>query len=296
MLMAAAMMFGTAGYLPEGIAGGSFGISASAITSGTCDKNLTWTLDGGTLTISGEGDMLTGKSDQPKNSTGMSWGDAPWYEYRSSIKNVVIEEGVTDIGYWAFYNCTAMTSITIPNTVTEICVGAFENCTGLKSVTIPDSVTKIDEDAFLHCTNLTDVTLGKGVSYIGKTAFTCSSKMKSITLNSPDTTIWDYGVGYYNGNYYYTWEDGAYVLNTTVVKKISGFTLYFPKGSNALKYAQQYGINYEYVELPHDHEYTDTVVPPPAPKRATPSTPALSAAMFTEIPRLRLSVTTTLRK
>jgi hypothetical protein len=46
---------------------------------------------------------------------------------------------LTEIPYWAFYNCDPLVGIIIPNSVTSIGVEAFQNCTSLASVTIPDS-------------------------------------------------------------------------------------------------------------------------------------------------------------
>ncbi|MBR5638766.1 MAG: leucine-rich repeat protein [Muribaculaceae bacterium] len=64
---------------------------------------------------------------------------------------------VTSIGQSAFYNCTALTSVTIGNSVTEIGERAFSGCSGLTSVTIPNSVTSIGTSAFSGCTGLTSV-------------------------------------------------------------------------------------------------------------------------------------------
>ena len=55
----------------------------------------------GTLTISGTGDM--------KDYTFSS--GAPWYTIRNEIKSVKIENGVTSIGCYAFFNCTNLISI-----------------------------------------------------------------------------------------------------------------------------------------------------------------------------------------
>ncbi len=94
-----------------------FKIFASAASSGTCGDNVTWTFDGaGTLTISGTGDMkdylLLG---------------APWYSFKSSIKNVVIKSGVTSVGNASFFGCS-LESIFIPKTVKPIKIMAFVYC------------------------------------------------------------------------------------------------------------------------------------------------------------------------
>ena len=99
----------------------------TAIASGTCGDNLTWELTADSvLTISGTGTMT--------NYSSSSSSRAPWYDYRSSIKSVVIEEGVTSIGNYAFNACSGLTSVTIPNSVTSIGSSAFYGCTNLKTV------------------------------------------------------------------------------------------------------------------------------------------------------------------
>lgn len=112
-----------------------FGVSAADIdctTSGDGESgttgDCTWRIDGTTLTISGKGNM--GSYD---------FGPAPWYG--ADITDVVIENGVTHIGNYAFSDCTGLTSMTIPDSVMWIGDYAFRGCTGLTSVTIPVSVT-----------------------------------------------------------------------------------------------------------------------------------------------------------
>ena len=116
------------------------------VSSGECGPCLTWTLDDeGKLTISGYG--------------GMEWitDDAPWAAYSSSIRTVILEDGVTEVGYCAFYKCTNLNSINLPSTLKEILYYAFAGCTGLKSVTIPGNVKLIDDCAFADCSSITDV-------------------------------------------------------------------------------------------------------------------------------------------
>ena len=71
--------------------------------------------------------------------------------------NVVIPDGVTEIGSTAFNRCKNLESVTIPASVTKISVSAFENCTNLTNVTIPSSVTSIEDKSFYMCTNLMNV-------------------------------------------------------------------------------------------------------------------------------------------
>ncbi len=141
--------------------------------SGSCGWNVTYIYveSTGTLTISGTGAMTN------YNSFNM-----PWYNYRSSIKKVVINNGVTSIGDYAFYGCTGLTNITIPNSVTSIGRSAFYNCTGLTSVTIPNSVTSIGGEAFYGCTGLTNITIPNSVTSIGDLAFYGCTGLTSINV------------------------------------------------------------------------------------------------------------------
>ena len=65
--------------------------------------------------------------------------------------------GVVSIGYYAFCECSSLTSVTISDSVTSIGDNAFQYCSSLASVTIPNSVTEIGEYAFYGCDKLVDV-------------------------------------------------------------------------------------------------------------------------------------------
>lgn len=158
--------------------------AADAPTSGTCGANLTWALDTtGTLTISGTGEM----------EEFYYYGAAPWSQNRDSIKTVVIENGVTTIGSYAFYGYKNMASVTLPDSVTVIGKNAFYNCRSLTSVTFAGEspLTTIGDEAFYNCRSLTEITLPESVTLIGASAFYQCTALTSLTFagNSQLTTI-----------------------------------------------------------------------------------------------------------
>ncbi len=103
-----------------------------------------------------------------------------------------IPEGVTSIGDFAFYGCSALESVTIPNSVTSIGSYAFYSCSALESVTIPNSVTSIGERAFYDCRSLTNMTIPEGVTSIGNWVFSYCSALTSVTIQSSVTSIGSY--------------------------------------------------------------------------------------------------------
>ena len=113
-------------------------ILLSMIAFNAIHAEITWNFsDDGTLTIAG--------TDMPY----YFYPDyAPWYSQREKIKKVVIKNGVTNIGAYAFYECSGLTSIAIPNSVTDIGYNTFYSCSSLTSITIPNSVTSIGINAF----------------------------------------------------------------------------------------------------------------------------------------------------
>ena len=74
------------------------------------------------------------------------------------LVSVEIGDCVTEIGNYAFYNCTSLSSITIPSGITSIDAYAFMRCSGLVSLTIGSGVTSIVNDAFNYCSGLTSIT------------------------------------------------------------------------------------------------------------------------------------------
>ena len=64
------------------------------------------------------------------------------------VTSVVVPDGVTNISYFAFKNCSFLTSVTFPDGLISIEGWAFQGCNSLTNVTLPDSVTNIGSNAF----------------------------------------------------------------------------------------------------------------------------------------------------
>ena len=148
------------------------------IASGTCGAqgdNLTWTLTcDSVLTISGTGAMA-----DYNNADNMP---APWFQYHTFIQSVIIEDGITSIGFEAFWECDNLQSVDIPNSVVNIEAGAFCNCYNLESVTIPSSVTNIGTFAFYNCHRLTSITIPSSVATLGRSPFGSCINVPSIEV------------------------------------------------------------------------------------------------------------------
>ena len=118
-----------------------------------------------------------------------------------NLKTIVIPEGATSIGRYAFYYCRSLTSITIPSSVTSIGLDAFRSCTSLTSITIPEGVTCIGNGAFDCCTGLTSITIPSSVTTIGNQAFYSCLSLATINYTGTEeqwNTInkgsnWNYG-------------------------------------------------------------------------------------------------------
>ena len=130
---------------------------------------------------------------------------------KSSAKEIVIPDSVTEIGSQAFSGCEKLTGVSIPNSVTTIRDRAFFGCNSLASITIPDSVTDIELQAFCNCTSLKEVTIPASVTDIGDEAF-----------------------GYYFND-----------IDESEIKKVDGFKINYVKNTYGHYYATKNGFSDE---------------------------------------------------
>ena len=242
--------------------------------------DCTWTFENNRLTVSGNGAMEKYNTD-----------DIPWMGLK--IKEIVIEDGVTNIsagsfmglmdlvsvstgddvktvGASAFYNCPFLTGLTLGSSVETIEHNAFDQCLSLTKVDIPDSVKTIGSGAFISCTSLTDVTLGSSLTTIGQYAFADCGELKSIVI--PDSVTEIGNDAFYDCRCMNSINIPASVTSigknavgyyynsqTGKAEKISGFTIYGHSGTQAETYAFENG----FIFMTPDGQATEPPTEPP---------------------------------
>ena len=149
---------------------------ALSTTSGQCGDNATWYFADGTLTIKGSGAIYDYEYIQEDFR---AYSTAPWWAW-DEVKHVVVEEGITHIGAYAFSILVGAESVSLPNSLKSIGDDAFFGI-GVSSLVIPDNVTEIGYYAFNACNNLQTITLPAGLREIGP-CFIESPNLQTITF------------------------------------------------------------------------------------------------------------------
>ncbi len=173
----------------------------AAEASGTYGS-LSWSVENGVLTISGNGAI---------SDSGTVAG-TPWHDYSDSITSVIVQAGVTSVGKFAFCQMDTIQTVTLPSTVESIGYAAFADCTSLSSIdlggtktiaeyafqsvvvtqmTIPDSVTSINYLAFLYADIQSFSASGKGTY----------SSVNGVLYQDSGKTLVFYPLGNTNSSY-----------------------------------------------------------------------------------------------
>lgn len=165
LMLMSNIAIGGEGFLPKA--------SAAELVSGSCGDNVTYSFNSnnGILTISGNGPMED-----------YNYSLSPFYD-NSSIKAIIIENGITSVGRYAFPRCDEIMSVTIPESVETIGEGAFCQCLGFTEFNIPTSVESIGKEAFSGCANLKKIFIPRMVLNIGEGAFSDCAGLNEIRVD-----------------------------------------------------------------------------------------------------------------
>ena len=110
-------------------------------------------------------------------------------EFKKNLYQVHLPDTVREIGEYAFYACSSLTSLVTGKGLTSIGKLAFADCSALTSVTLYGNGASIGESAFSSCTALTTLVIGEGVTSIGKWAFCYCTNLENVTIGKDVTSI-----------------------------------------------------------------------------------------------------------
>ncbi|MBQ9661822.1 MAG: leucine-rich repeat protein [Oscillospiraceae bacterium] len=152
------------------------------IDEGTCGDHLHWFVDADkALVIQGSGDIPD-----------FSDASSPWYAYRNDITSIVLPDGLTQVGSYAFQGCTKMKGIDFPKDIKSIGDYAFADCVALSAVNLPDHLNSIGNGAFSGCVGITRIKISSNVQVIGKGAL---EKRQTLTIVcDPETEAFRYAL------------------------------------------------------------------------------------------------------
>ena len=155
---------------------GLFSVISLSAQSGPAGGSLSFSLLDNVLTISGIGEM-----------SNFSGSNTPWYPYRDQIKKIVVSEGVTSIGNYAFYGLKHLEDVKLPNTVLKMGTYVFNAAVLKKKITIPASVTSLGQYIFYQCDSLPAIEVHKDNKNY--------SSADGVLYNKKQTQLMDYPSG-----------------------------------------------------------------------------------------------------
>lgn len=199
--------------------------TVSAATSGSCGDKARWDYNATTktLTISG-----TGKTADYMSSIRKS----PWSSYKDEIQKLVVQEGITEIGNYNFYNCTKLTDVSLPESLERLdggtissdtaSWGCFQACTALEKITLPNKLKVIENCVFKDCTALKSITFPNSLESLGYCAFADCTSLETVTF-APN------GMTKVGENAFY--QAGVRTINWGSITDVSMYSFYGFRGS-----------------------------------------------------------------
>ena len=244
--------------VPSAVNGCDTSVTVALSADNRCGENLTWQLDeNGLLTISGTGAMYDFVNS-----------NAPWYGQRNNIKKLQVDEGVTTIGHYAFYQCNRISEVLLPSTLTSIGNGAFFLCSRIEIFPIPASLEVIGWTAFSGCSSLTAFTVDAHNTFFAVVDDVLYSRdlatlvkipeMKRVNFSDADASyeildgVRSVAPGAFEGlmGSIYTAPDGTVTY--------SGIQhLYFPASVTEIPWSEFNGTDYNYIP----HLYFEGIAP-----------------------------------
>ncbi len=171
-------------------------VPGKAYASGSCGNELSWSIEGDTLVITGKGKMTNYNDPE----------DIPWFEMRNDIRQISFPDGLTHVGELAFYDmkslemivlpdsvvsvgdytfseCSAVQMITLSGKLESIGIASFAGCGLVRKIDFPNSLKSIGDRAFSRCKSLTTVQLPYSVEKLGTSVFSYCENLASAQID-----------------------------------------------------------------------------------------------------------------
>lgn len=166
--------------------------------TGTYGDNIRYEFDGEVLTLSGTGRMMNNYGDMEK---------IPWFAHtrkdehedveKITLKKVIIEEGVTSVAEYLFYECPDLEEVVLPEGIISLDGGCFLGCTSLEKINFPTTLEYIGIYTFDTCKSLKEIELSGNIKEIGMFAF-CNTGIKNIKIPASVEVISDLAFNFFN--------------------------------------------------------------------------------------------------
>ena len=121
------------------------------------------------------------------NNTHLLPGTKHLYFGGEELTELVIPEGVTEVGSNAFVGCPSLRSVTLPNSLKMVGEGAFKE-SSIEQVTFSKATTAIEKEAFAHCRSLREIDFCEGLTSIGESAFR-GCDIRTVVIPNSVTTL-----------------------------------------------------------------------------------------------------------
>ena len=167
------------------------------LDSGICGERVSYRLDhSGVLTISGQGamkDYSLGYVVQDDGTIDVQC-NYPWLSHADDIRRIVVEEGVTGIGKFAFYGLRNVTDIALADSVTALGESCLRACDKLTSLFLPTGVSVLGEECMFNCPGLQTIEVAEDNAAYASVEGVLYTKDKRTLLKCPEAKEGSVGV------------------------------------------------------------------------------------------------------
>lgn len=153
--------------------------AAEIVDQGMCGENIIWTLyDDGLLEVTGIGQIY-----DYHNYVIDSTEHSPWYENKDIINKVVISEGITRIGEFAFEGLSNVKEYNLPDSLRCIGFAGIRANTSLEIIELPAGLEEIEEYAFCE-SGLLEIVIPKKITHIAERMLYGSERIEKVVVLS----------------------------------------------------------------------------------------------------------------